>query len=107
MKTLFAAFALSAALLSAPAIAQDVPASGAAPVISKQAQCGALWRGNKATLAPVHGAWPRFWSACSGALKVGADPLKAPAKAKLAAAPAAAPVACTTDSDCEGKNPGL
>lgn len=82
--TLFALVAF-AAFATAPALGADVKPQ------SKIAQCGAVWKANKAALESRHGSWPRFWSACAAALKTGVDPVSAPAKARAA---------CTTDSDC-------
>jgi hypothetical protein len=104
MRNLFFALILSAALAS-PAFAAapraaDLPAVGnggpAGP--SVQAQCGAQWRAEKPELSAKGYTWPRYHSACAAAFRT---------ERKAAAAPAREPIACTTDSDCVAKNPGL
>ena len=61
------------AAAAAPAAAAPSPAATTPPVVavaaSRQKQCGAEWRANKAALKAQYGTWPKYWSACNKRLK--------------------------------------
>lgn len=71
-----AAVASVGAAAAPPAAAAPSPASATAttpPVVavaaSRQKQCGAEWRANKAALKAQYGTWPKYWSTCNKRLK--------------------------------------